>query len=49
MFYTQVWDSVLAQPTLNNSGKKWTEYKTVLQPTMLAVKVSSYQSSVGDI
>ena len=42
-FYTQVWDSVLAQPTLNSSGKKWTEYKTVLQPTMQAVKVQVMQ------
>ena len=40
LFYTQVWDSVLVQLTLNSSGKKWTEYKTVLLPTMQAVKVN---------
>ena len=47
LFYTQVWDSVLAQLTLNSSGRKWTEYKTVSLPTMQAVKVSQYHFGRG--
>ena len=43
IFHMQVWESVLAQVTLNNFWEKWTLYRIALLPTMQATKVSYYQ------
>ena len=43
IFHMQVWESVLAQVTLNSFWGKWTLYRIVLLPTMQATEVSYHQ------